>query len=146
MLGFVGMLATAPYVTLVQMTEPVAQQIVRQYDRQYEHLWCVTKFTETYTPDYRLITVVAIEEQQTLSSREHVPMSGSECVGENKQFLPMMHSHPDGSCQASPDDMNVILARYARFDGIICGPRYAAWYFASQLGQIDWTRPRQAAQ
>lgn len=45
----------------------------------------------------------------------------------------MLHTHDDGNCQFSPEDLITAVGRVAPFEGIQCGSRHFVWTTAWQV-------------
>lgn len=122
-------------VSIVQLSNPVADSLARSYNRKpnQEQLWCVTSYTVQERPEYTLISVTAVDSvpESLRAGKSHVETPVVVCRDPVTQLAqPTIHTHPNGSCQASPADVATILSRMALFDGIQCGDRYTTWQFA----------------
>lgn len=135
-------------VTLIALSVPLADQLAQAHAAHGpERLWCVTAWETRDTVDrhahpYTLVHVTTIREDTTVTTEAHgvkLDRNAVVCRDSAGRALPTLHSHPGGTCQASPDDHEAMLVRMAPFDGILCGPRAHAWYFAPQmLDALQW--------
>lgn len=120
--------AQTPTTRIIQLAPRVADDLARAYDPHQEQVWRVTSWDSTSRGDYTLITVlgvayVATGEPNKIASHD-VAKLGSD---------PSIHFHAIGNCQASPADREASATRHAAFDGILCGDRFAVWYFADEI-------------
>jgi proteasome lid subunit RPN8/RPN11 len=120
-------------VSLVALAPDVASSLRVAYgavpDR--EQAWCVRRFFIEPRVDYDLITVLAVAVPDSIeTTRSHTEGDGYLCRDAKLMPQPMIHSHPGGSCQASPSDVRTIVMRMARFDAILCGATSLAVFYA----------------
>lgn len=120
-------------VVIVQLAPIVEGKLALGYDTAREHLWCVTAWERSPRDRFTLITVTEVREEAKATTVDRVSISDSDCIGTNRQRLPTIHSHPGGSCQASPFDVETVLVRMAPFDGILCARRIHTWVFSAQM-------------
>lgn len=122
------------YLTLVEVTEPVARQMAAAYrPADPEQMWCVTAYETEEHDTYRLLRVTSVERVRAKAALHHVYLAGGECTTPAGVAQPTIHTHTEANCQYSPADVAQFLKRDAAFDGIQCGGRAKVWYFAWQL-------------
>lgn len=127
-------------VTLIALSVPLADYLAQAHTAHGpERLWCVTVWDTSSHEGATVHTITALRETDVPSTATRIPLRGPVCLDVAGKALPTLHSHPGGSCQASPYDVEVMVVRLAPFDGILCGPRAHAWYFAPQmLDALQW--------
>jgi proteasome lid subunit RPN8/RPN11 len=119
--------------TLVELDERVASSLAREFRSPNEKLWCVDTWTSSVTTDYTLLHVSQVHEAEVAATNGAVRRATDACRNADGSAQPTIHSHPGGSCQASGSDRMLYISRRGAFDGILCGTRYTAWYFSSEL-------------
>jgi proteasome lid subunit RPN8/RPN11 len=108
-----------------------------RYGNGAERLWCVTRWDSVSHETYDQITVRSIrEDTEAAKERGEVKVVSTTCRDAQGRALPTIHSHPGGTCQASPGDVEIIMLRNASFDGILCAETSHVWYFADQFFAI----------
>lgn len=122
-----------PRVVLVELDAPVAALLASAYGAPTERLWCATEWTAIDREGASVMHVTAVREEAPMATRRSVSLLPSSCRDASGKVLPTVHSHPGGSCQFGPGDVEAVLARMAAFDGVLCGPRSHAWLVASTL-------------
>lgn len=134
-------------VTLIALSRPLADELAEAYSaRGLERLWCITAWDTTRQEGATVHTITALREADVPSTATRIPLRGPVCLDANGRTLPTLHSHPGGSCQASPYDVEAMVVRVAPFDGVLCGPRSHAWYFPPRmLDALAWQQQRALA-
>lgn len=120
--------AQTPTTRIVQLAPRVADEFARSYDPHQEQVWRVTGWDSTSRGDYTLITVLAVEYVATGEPNKIASHDVAKLAND-----PSIHFHAIGNCQASPADREASATRHAAFDGILCGDRFAVWYFADEI-------------
>lgn len=120
--------AQTPTTRIVQLAPRVADEFARSYDPHQEQVWRVTGWDSTSRGDYTLITVLAVEYVATGEPNKIASHDVAKLAND-----PSIHFHAIGNCQASPADREASATRGAAFDGILCGDRFAVWYFADEI-------------
>ena len=132
-----------PYTVTIVDWQPEALQRQRRLYRAvppgHEALFCVERWAVADIQDgYQRIMVTRTRKEET-GNRHHIDQAMQKCLGEDGTPLPMIHTHSEGNCQASPNDLALSAARGAPFDGIQCGEHHVAWFFAWQIHAISNT-------
>jgi hypothetical protein len=132
-----------PYtVTIVDWQQEALQRQRRLYRAippGHEALFCVERWAVGDIQDgYQRILVTRTRKEET-GNRHHIDQAMQKCLGEDGTPLPMIHTHSEGNCQPSPNDLVLTVARGAPFDGIQCGEHHVAWFFAWQIQAISNT-------
>lgn len=141
--------AQVPFVTIIEPGTTVSRVFASTFDRSVaenrELLLCVTNVqTATSRGGFTIKHVLEVREEDVKSDTSTVHLTGRECVDAEGKKLPMIHTHPGGTCQAYPHDVETILQRMAEFDGVLCGPHSHAWYFSGQLVAV-WMKAMDVA-
>lgn len=108
-----------------------------------EVLYCVESWTKSVA-DNGIERIVITSVRRAVTGRDHrIRDVGAKCVGDDGKPLPMFHTHSDGNCQFSPNDLIVLVTRAAAFEGVQCGERHFIWAFAWQVAAIATTAERE---
>ncbi|MEX2153694.1 MAG: hypothetical protein WD825_10175 [Gemmatimonadaceae bacterium] len=129
-----------PYtVTIVDWSPGALERQRRAYrteSARREVLFCIEAWrVHDSTSAFQRI-VVERTRRETSGQAHGVANAGRLCAAANGERLPMLHTHSDGNCQLSPNDLLMIAARAAPFDGIQCGENHFVWAFAWQIKAI----------
>jgi hypothetical protein len=120
--------------TLVDLPAEIMTVVGRVFrSNRNEKLWCVTEYTTTEETGYSLLHVAKIREDTTSGRPSSTGDTSARCLGPDGKPQPTLHTHPSGTCQASPGDYFTIMNRGAAFDGIVCGEKAVVWYFSDML-------------
>ena len=127
-------------VTIVDWQPGAMQRQRRMYlsiPNGHEVLFCVEAWrTEDPKDGVQKVTVTQTRREDT-GSRHNLDQVVSKCLDRNGAALPTIHTHSEGNCQPSPNDIAMIAARGAPFDGIQCGEHYVVWVYAWQYKAIS---------
>ena len=120
-------------VTIIAWESDASEQQRRAYRSEankHEVLFCVQSWERTpLEGGMDRITITDVYRERS-GGRHDIPDVGHRCLDPNGKPLPTFHTHADGNCQFSEDDLLAIVTRGAPFDGIQCGDRYFVWTFA----------------
>ena len=141
-LGLPGCLGAQglPYaVTIVDWEERALQRQGKSYRNEaarHEVLFCVEAWRVDSSAAGRHRVIIEKTRRETAGEAHGVANSGSLCLDAAGTRLPMIHTHSEGNCQFSPNDLAMIAARAARFDGVQCGDSHFAWAFSWEIKAI----------
>lgn len=126
-------------VTIIDWEANVLQRQLRTYRihaNQNEVLFCVVSWrTENGNAGFQRLTITGTRKEWVGDQHGIVGAAG-RCVDDNNRPMPTIHTHTDGNCQLSPNDLSIIAAREAPFDGVQCGENHYVWAFAWQIKAI----------
>ena len=130
-----------PFTVTIVDWQPDALQRQRRLYRAvppgHEVLFCVETWA-TGRPETGIerITISRTRKEDT-GDRHNIDQVSQKCLGSTGASPPTIHTHSEGNCQPSPNDISLIAARGAPFDGIQCGEHHVVWVFAWQLKAIS---------
>ena len=129
--------AQLPFMVTIVDWEPEALERQRRKYRSvpngHEVLFCVEAWvTADVWNGIQRITIRRTRKEDT-GNRHSIDQTALKCLAADGVPLPTIHTHSEGNCQASPDDLMMIAARGAPFDGIQCGEHHVVWVFARQV-------------
>ena len=123
-----------PFAVSIIDWEPASLERQRRAFRsaggEYELLFCVESWTRTVVGDGIDRIVIGSVRRERAGTKTRIRNAETSCVGTDGQPLPMFHTHSDGNCQLSPNDLITLVARAAPFEGVQCGERHFVWAFA----------------
>lgn len=126
--------AQVPLPSVVDIPGNLLIGLARQYDTNQEKVWCVQRWdTEDKDYLYTKFTVRALKLESTSASKVQASYADAMCRRPDGTALPIIHSHPRGECQPSPQDLAASIQRGAEFDGILCGEGFTVWYYSWQV-------------
>ena len=130
-----------PFTVPIVDWQPEAMQrqkrLYRAIPSGHEVLFCVEKWTTEGPKDgVERIRITGTRKEDT-GDRHNIDQVAQKCLGPTGASLPTIHTHSEGNCQPSPNDMLLIAARGAPFDGIQCGEHHVVWVFAWQIKAIS---------
>lgn len=122
-------------VTIVDWQRAVLVQLMAAYraeGSEREVLYCVDSWKTL--GDERVDRVVIERVHRERGGRKNsIADIGAACTSSVGEPLPAFHTHSDGNCQFSPEDVVAIIARRAPFEGVQCGDHHFIWGFAWQM-------------
>ena len=136
----VGHAQQLPFTVTIVDWQPEARERQRRMylaiPPGHEVLFCIEKWAVADAEDgYQKITIIQTRKEAT-GNRHHIDQAMQKCLSADGTPLPTIHTHSEGNCQSSPNDMLVTAARSAPFDGIQCGEHHVAWLYAWQIKAI----------
>ena len=127
-------------VTIVDWEAEALQRQRRMYRAippGHEVLFCVERWAVADIQNgFQRIMVTRTRKEET-GHRHHIDEAMQRCLGADGTPLPTIHTHSEGNCQPSPNDIKFTAARNAPFDGIQCGEHHVVWVFAWQVRAIS---------
>ena len=127
-------------VTIVDWQSEALQRQRRLYravPQGHEALFCVEAWqAEDAKEGFQRISITRTRKEDT-GSRHNIEQVALKCLAPTGASLPTIHTHSEGNCQPSPNDLLMIAARGAPFDGIQCGELHVVWVFAWHIKAIS---------
>jgi len=125
-----------PYkVTIVDWQRNALERQVAAYRGEpafREVLYCIDSWKTLGESRFDRVVIERVRRERGGTTHSIVDI-GSACTTPSGEPLPMFHTHSDGNCQFSPEDIVSIIARRAQFEGVQCGDHHFIWGFAWQL-------------
>lgn len=133
-------IAQLPFTVSIVDWQPEALQRQRRLYRAvppgHEVLFCVEGWTTQGPRDGFQRIIISKTRKEDTGDRHNIDQAAVKCLDARGASLPTIHTHAEGNCQPSPNDMLMIAARGALFDGIQCGEHHVVWVFAWQIKAI----------
>jgi len=127
-------------VTIVDWQSEALQRQRRLYravPQGHEVLFCVEAWqSEDARDGFQRISIIRTRKEET-GTRHNIDQVATKCLAPTGASLPTIHTHSEGNCQPSPNDLLMIAARGAPFDGIQCGELHVVWVFAWHIKAIS---------